>query len=71
MPDQTDFPRTTITVPEISHRLGLCEECVYQMLKSREIPNIRHGRLFIISRAAYERWEQTIGESSARSVTAA
>jgi excisionase family DNA binding protein len=54
--------RTTITVPEISGRLGICEETVYDMLKDRKIPNIRYGRRFIISRAAYERWEGTIGQ---------
>ena len=54
--------RTTITVPEISKRLGICEETIYEMLRSHEIPNIRHGHRFIVSRAAYERWEATIGE---------
>ena len=54
--------RTTITVPEICERLGICEETIYDMLRSHEIPNIRHGHRFIISRAAYERWESTIGE---------
>ncbi len=60
--------RTTITVPEISERLGICEETVYEMLRSHEIPNIRHGHRFIISRAAYERWESTIGENVPSSV---
>jgi hypothetical protein len=32
------------------------------MLRSHEIPNLRHGHRFIVSRAAYERWEATIGE---------
>ena len=54
--------RTTISVPEISERLGICEETIYEMLHSHEIPNIRHGHRFIVSRAAYERWEATIGE---------
>jgi len=54
--------RTTITVPEISGRLGICEETVYDMLRDGAIPNIRYGRRFIISRVAYERWEATIGE---------
>ena len=54
--------RTTITVPEISERLGICEETIYDMLRSRKIPNIRYGRRFIISRAAFERWESKIGE---------
>jgi excisionase family DNA binding protein len=55
--------RSTITVPEISERLGICEETVYEMLRDQAIPNIRYGRRFIISRAAYERWEATIGEA--------
>ena len=56
--------RTTISVPEISERLGICEETIYEMLHSHEIPNIRHGHRFIVSRAAYERWEATIGEGA-------
>ena len=55
---------TTITVPEISERLGICEETVYAMLKSHEIPNIRHGHRYIVSRVAYERWESSIGEAA-------
>jgi excisionase family DNA binding protein len=54
--------RTTITVPEISERLGICEETIYSMLRDRKIPNIRYGRRFIVSRTAYERWEATIGQ---------
>jgi excisionase family DNA binding protein len=52
---------TTITIPEIADRLDVCEETVYQMLKAHEIPNLRHGHRFIVSRAAYEKWEATIG----------
>ncbi|MCZ2156285.1 MAG: helix-turn-helix domain-containing protein [Bryobacterales bacterium] len=55
--------RTTISVSEISERLGICEETVYDMVRKHVIPNIRHGHRFIISRAAYERWEATIGEN--------
>ena len=54
--------RTTISVPEISERLGICEETVYEMLRDGSIPNMRYGRRFIISRFAYERWEANIGE---------
>jgi excisionase family DNA binding protein len=56
--------RTTITVPEISERLGICEDTIYEMLRSKAIPNIRRGRRYIVSRAAFEHWEQTIGEDS-------
>ena len=55
---------TTITVPEIADRLDVCEETVYALLKVQKIPNIRHGRRFIISRAAYEQWEAHIGQSN-------
>jgi len=61
--------RTTITVPEISERIGICEETIYEMLRSRVIPNIRYGRRFIISRNAFERWEATIGEQVQSSVS--
>ena len=61
--------RTTITVPEISERLGICEETVYDMVRNHVIPNIRHGHRFIISRVAYERWEATIGEQAPSSTT--
>jgi len=56
---------TTITVPEIARRLDVCEETVYQMLKAHEIPNLRHGHRFIVSRTAYEHWEATIGQGGA------
>ena len=56
--------RTTITVPEIAAHLGIGEDTVYEMLDANEIPHIRHGRRFIVSRAAFTRWEQTLGEES-------
>ena len=62
--------RTTITVPEISERLGICEETVYEMLRDQAIPNIRYGRRFIISRAAYERCKQEAAGDRARECAA-
>jgi excisionase family DNA binding protein len=62
--DSAASQHTTITVPEISDRLDVCEETVYELLKSGKIPNIRHGRRFIISRAAYEQWEAHIGQTN-------
>ena len=56
--------RTIMTVREIATRLGICEETIYDMLRDQVIPNIRYGRRFIISRAAYERWEASIGEAT-------
>ena len=54
---------TTITIPEIADRLAVCEETVYDLCKRHVIPSIRPGRRFIISRAAYEKWEGTIGQT--------
>ena len=51
-------PHTTITVPET----------VYEMLKVREIPNLRRARRFIISREAYTHWEATIGQGPVRDI---
>jgi excisionase family DNA binding protein len=56
--------RSTITVGEISHRLGICPETVYAMLKSKEIPSLRPFRRFIISRQAYLQWEASIGRGN-------
>jgi excisionase family DNA binding protein len=61
--DRKDGLHTTITVPEIAGRMGICEETVYDMLRKHEIPNLRHGRRFIVTRTAFERWESTIGEA--------
>ena len=60
---------TTITVPEIAERLGICKETIYAMLRNHEIPNLRHGHRFIVSRAAYEHWEGTIGEGAQSSLS--
>lgn len=55
--------RTTIKVPEIAARLGVCEPTVRDLLRRQIIPNVRYGRIWIVSRTAFERWEQAIGES--------
>jgi len=50
-----------ITVQEIAGRLAMGKESVYRLLDRGEIPAIRHGRSWLISRSAYERWEQSFG----------
>lgn len=70
MQHNQDQNRATITVPEIASRLDICEECVYRLLHDKIIPNLRIGRRFIISRAAYLRWEQNLGEGPASSTAA-
>jgi excisionase family DNA binding protein len=56
-----DGVRTTIKAPEISQRLGVCEPTVRDLLRKQIIPNVRYGRIWIVSRNAFERWEQNIG----------
>ena len=53
-----------MTVSEIAHRLGIGRSAVYSMLEQGIIPNIRVGRQWLITRYAYEQWEQTCGLNS-------
>ena len=50
-----------ISADEIAAELDLDRRTVYQLLKQGTIPNIKAGRLFIVSRFAYERWLETCG----------
>lgn len=56
---------TRITVPEIAADLDLSMDSVYELLKAGEIPSIKLNRMWIVSRAAYERWKLSIGEKAA------
>jgi excisionase family DNA binding protein len=53
--------RTRILIPEIAARLSIGRMAVYEMLERGIIPGIRVGRRWIVTRHAYERWEQTCG----------
>jgi len=44
-------------------QLALCIPTVYAMLHEQKIPNIRQGKLFIVSREAFRRWLETCGMS--------
>jgi excisionase family DNA binding protein len=50
-----------ITVEEIGRELAVSVPTVYAMLKGRKIPNIRQGKLYIVSREAFTRWLATCG----------
>jgi hypothetical protein len=54
-------PGNRILVPEIAGHLSIVRMAVYEMLELRIIPGIRLGRSWIITRHAYEQWEQTCG----------
>lgn len=57
-------PSARMKVTEIAARLALDETTIYRMLEARQIPAIRSGRLWIVTRAAFEIWERTCGQSN-------
>jgi excisionase family DNA binding protein len=50
-----------ITVEEIARRLNIGRRAVYAMLEQGVLPGIRLGQRWLVTRYAYERWEQTCG----------
>lgn len=50
-----------ISVQEISQRLKVGRLAVYAMLEQHIIPGVRLGRRWIVTRHAFEQWEQTCG----------
>jgi excisionase family DNA binding protein len=61
--------RARITVDEIAQRLSLGRVAVYALLEQGQIPAIRLGRRWIITRFAYAAWEHTCGANSGRTQT--
>ena len=50
-----------MTVEQIASRLDIGRLAVYAMLDQGILPGIRLGRRWIVTRHAYENWEQTCG----------
>ena len=46
----------TITPREISQETGICVPIVYRELRNGNIPNVKCGDRYVISRDAYRRW---------------
>jgi excisionase family DNA binding protein len=60
----------TITVPDMALELGVGQRKIYAMLRDKQIPHIRNGALYLVSRAAWDLWLSTLGiqeSSTARS----
>jgi excisionase family DNA binding protein len=57
------YSMARITVDEIAHRLSLGRIAIYELLQRGEIPAIRLGRRWIITRYAYDAWEHTCGRN--------
>jgi excisionase family DNA binding protein len=48
-------------VAEISRDLGISRARVYGLLEGGEIPNVRLGRGWLVTREAYEMWKRSCG----------
>jgi excisionase family DNA binding protein len=54
-----------ISVAEIALRLSVGRLTVYKLLENGVIPSIRFGHRYLVTRRAYEAWEQTCGKKPA------
>jgi len=52
-----------MTVPEVIAALGVGRNAVYTGLRNGDIPSVRVGKLYLISRERFEKWLQ--GERNA------
>lgn len=52
-----------IKVDEIAKRLDIGKLAVYRMLEGGQMPGIRVGRNWLVTRHAYEQWERNCGRS--------
>jgi excisionase family DNA binding protein len=59
-----------MSVEEVARRLNVGRLTVYAMLEQGIIPGVRIGRRWIITRHAYEHWEQTCGLRSESGLSA-
>lgn len=48
--------RTTLTVREAAERLGLHEDTIYNMVKSKQIPHIRARRRILFRAETLDQW---------------
>jgi excisionase family DNA binding protein len=53
--------KSVMKIDEIRSRLGIGRMAIYGMLERGQLPGIRVGRRWIVTRQAYERWERTCG----------
>lgn len=50
-----------MTVSEIAGRLAVGEMAVYRMLEEKIIPGVRVGKRWVVTRKAFEKWEESCG----------
>lgn len=59
-------PSSRMTVPEIAGRLAIGEMAVYRMLEAKIIPAVRVGKRWVVTRKAFEKWEEGCGLQGVR-----
>ena len=65
-PTGGNLPSSRMTVPEIAGRLAIGEMAVYRMLEEKIIPAVRVGKRWVITRKAFEKWEESCGLQGVR-----
>jgi len=55
-----------MTVQEIAGRLAVGELAVYRMLEAKIIPAVRVGKRWVVTRKAFEKWEENCGLQGAQ-----
>jgi excisionase family DNA binding protein len=50
-----------MTVPEIAGRLAVGQMAVYRMLEEKIISAVRVGKRWVVTRKAFEKWEESCG----------
>lgn len=50
-----------LTINDIARRLHIGKMTVYEMLEKGQIPGIRVGKRWLVTRAAYQKWEERCG----------
>lgn len=60
--------RTTLTVREAAERLGVHEDTIYNMVKSKQIPHIRARRRILFRAETLDQWMAQQEQASVRAV---
>jgi excisionase family DNA binding protein len=61
-----DLLPSRMTVAEIADRLSIGEMAVYRMLDEKIIPAVRVGKRWLVTRKAFEKWEENCGMTAPR-----
>jgi excisionase family DNA binding protein len=48
--------KITLTVAEVADLLGLSKDCVYKLVREKQIPHVHAGRRILFHRPVIEQW---------------